>query len=238
MSEIPTATPRRATIDVFNIVGGRCRTCHQHLQGARHRRLELRWWLLLEIPTAPTGGLQSTSSTLVVVTTGPAASTPGGPPSMSSTPVVAAAGNPNSTHRGPTVDVFNIDGGRCRTYRQHPQGAHHRHLQLRWWPLPEILTSTPRGPTIDVFNIGGGRCRTCRQHPQGVRHLRLQLRWWPLSEILTATPRGPPSTSSTSVVVAAGPAASTPRGPAIDVCLNLVPSARIILAAPTRGPPC
>jgi hypothetical protein len=55
----------------------------------------------------------------------------------------------------------------------------------------------PRGPSIDViFKLGGGRCQTHRQHPSG----------------------GPPSTSSSTLVVdAAGPAGSTPKGPATDI---------------------
>jgi hypothetical protein len=69
------------------------------------------------------------------------------------TPVVSTAENLDSTHRGLAVDVFNISGGRCRTYRQHTQGA-----------------------AIDVFNSGGGRCRKSRQHPQGVCRRRLQHR--------------------------------------------------------------
>jgi hypothetical protein len=36
--------------------------------------------------------------------------------------MVAAAGAPDSTPRGPVIDVFiNYDGGRCRSSRQHPQ---------------------------------------------------------------------------------------------------------------------
>jgi hypothetical protein len=65
----------------------------------------------------------------------PTASTPqGGPPSTSSTSVVAAAGHAAST----------------------PQGARHRRLQLRWWPLPDLPPTPPRGPAINVFNFGGG----------------------------------------------------------------------------------
>jgi hypothetical protein len=120
---------------------------------------------------------------------------------------------PAAPPRGPIIDVFNFGGGRSRTYRQHPprgqlstsltsvvvavglaastpQKARHRRLQLRWWPLPGMPAAPLRGPAIDVFNFGGGRCRTCRQHP----------------------PRGPSSTSSTLVVAAVGPAASTPQG--------------------------
>jgi hypothetical protein len=119
-------------------------------------------------------------------------STPlGGPPLTSSTSVAPAAGPAASTPRGPTVDIFNIGGGRYRTYRQHPQGACRRRLQLRWWSLSDLPPAPPRGPTIDVSNFGGGRYRTYRQHPPG----------------------GPPSTSPTSVVVVAGPTASTPQGP-------------------------
>jgi hypothetical protein len=66
---------------------------------------------------------------------------------------------------------------------------------------PGPTSSTPRGPTIDVdlppalpgpaidvSNFSGGRCQTCRQHPPG----------------------GLPSTTSTLVVAATGPAGSNP----------------------------
>jgi hypothetical protein len=97
--------------------------------------------------------------------------------------------------RRPAIDVLNSGGGRCRTYRQHPQGARHRCIQLQWWPLPDLSLAPPREPTIDVSNSGGGRCWTCRQHPPG----------------------GPPLTSPTLEVATAGPVASTLRGPAIDI---------------------
>jgi hypothetical protein len=106
------------------------------------------------------------SPALVVATARPAASTPRGPPLTSSTSVVATTRNPDSN----------------------PQGACHRCIQHRWWPLLEILTAAPRGPAIDVFNIGGGRCQTSRQHPLG----------------------GPPSMSLALVVAATGPTARTP----------------------------
>jgi hypothetical protein len=127
-------------------------------RGARHRRLrQLQWWPLSELPTAPAGGPPSTSS---------------------STTMVAAAGAPDSTPRGPAIDVFiNYDGGRCRSSRQHPQGARHRRLhQLRWWPLPELPTA-------------------------------------PLGGL-------PSTSSSTTMVAAAGAPGSTPRGPAIDAWLK------------------
>jgi hypothetical protein len=120
---------------------------------------------------------------------------------------------PPALPRGPTINVSSFGGGCYRTYRQHPRGPRHRHLQLRWWllpdlppappgvshrhlqlrwwPLPEIPTAPPRGgATIDVFIFGGGHCRKSRQHPLG----------------------GPSSTSSTSVVATAGHPANTPHG--------------------------
>jgi hypothetical protein len=114
-----------------------------------------------------------TSLTSVVVAAGPATNSPRGPSLMSSTSVVVNAGPAASTSQGPA----------------------HRRLQLRWWPLPDLLTAPPRGCAIDVSNFGGDHCRTYRQHPPG----------------------GPPSTSLSSVVATAGPAGSTPQGPTIDV---------------------
>jgi hypothetical protein len=87
-----------------------------------------------------------------------------------------------------------------------PQGARHRRLQLRWWQLPDLAASTPRWSAIDVFNFHDDCCRTCRQHPPG----------------------GPPSMSSTSVVAAARPTASTLRGP---------PSTSLISEPPAPAPP-
>jgi hypothetical protein len=56
LPDLPPAPLRSPAVDVFNIGGGRCRTCHHH----------------------PLGGPPSTSSTSVVVTVGHAASTPQG----------------------------------------------------------------------------------------------------------------------------------------------------------------
>jgi hypothetical protein len=146
---------------------------------------------------------------------------------------------PPAPPRGPAIDVSNSDGDRCRTYRQHPlggppstsltpmvaaaepaastpQGACHRRLKFRWWPLPDLPPAPRKGPTINVSNSDDGRCRTCCQNPpggppsmsptsvvavvgpaastpQGARHRRLQFRWWPLSDLPPAPPppKGP-----------------------------------------------
>jgi hypothetical protein len=110
---------------------------------------------------------------------------------MSSTSVVATVGNPDSNpqgarHRRLQTPVVAATGPTAST----PRGPAIDVFKLRWWPLLEIPTATLRGAAINIFNIGGGRCQPCRQHPPG----------------------GLPSTSSTSVVAAVGPAASTPQG--------------------------
>jgi hypothetical protein len=95
----PASTPRGPAIDVSNSGGGRYRTCCQHPpggppstsptlvvaaagpaasnpQGAHHQRLQLRWWLLPDLPTAPPGGPPSTSPTPVVAAPEPTDNTP------------------------------------------------------------------------------------------------------------------------------------------------------------------
>jgi hypothetical protein len=180
LPEIPTAPLRRPAIDVFIFGGGRCQTYRQHHLGAHHQHLQLWWWSLLDLPTAPQGG----------------------PPSTSSISMVATTKNPDNTPRGPAIVVFNFSGGRCRKSRQHPQGAHHRRLQLRWWPLLGVPPSM--SPTLVVASA-----RPADNTPQGARHQHLQLQWWPLPKILTAPLGGMPSTSSTSVVATAGPPDNT-----------------------------
>jgi hypothetical protein len=213
--KILTTPPRGPAISVFNIGGGGCQKSRQHPQGARHQHLQLQWWPVPEILTAPRGGSPSTSPTSVVAATGnPDSTTQGGQPLTSSTSVVAAAGNPDSTSQRPRH--------RCLQHQWWPlpkiltashRGARHRHLQYRWWPLSKILTTPPKGPAIDISNFGGGRCQKSRLQPVGGgRHQRLHLWWWPLPEIPTAPPGGPPSTFSTSVVAVARDPDNTPQG--------------------------
>jgi hypothetical protein len=116
---------------------------------------------------------------------------------------------------GPPSTSLSLVVAAARHAASTPQGARRRCLQHQWSPLPEISTEALRGPTINVSSFACGRYRTCRQHPLG----------------------GPPSTSSTMVVAAVRNPDSTPQGAhRVDVCLNMVPAARIFLATPTRGP--
>jgi hypothetical protein len=160
--------PAGPAINVFNFGGGCCWTCRQHPPGgppstsstlvvdapgptdstpheARHQRLQLRWWPLLEIPPAP----------------------PRGPAIY----VFNFGDGHCRTWRwhpqGAAIDISNIGGGRCQICQQHPPGG-----PPSTSPTPVVAAagptaSTPKGPTTDVFNFGDGRCLTCRQHPQG-----------------------------------------------------------------------
>jgi hypothetical protein len=113
--------------------------------------------------------------------------------------------------RGPTIDISNFGGARCWTCRQHPQEAHRRHLQHRWWPLPDLPPVPPGGPSSRSSTSVVADVRPAASTPLGAHHRRLQLRWWLLPDLPSAPPpRRAPSTSPTSVVVAAGPTASTP----------------------------
>jgi hypothetical protein len=96
----------------------------------------------------------------------------------------------SGTSRGPAIDVFNIRGGRCQIYCQHPLGG------------------TPSVSSTSVVAAAGPADSTL----QGARHRRLQLRWWPLPDLAANTPGGPPSTSSTLVVDTVRLATSTPQG--------------------------
>jgi hypothetical protein len=47
------STPRGPAIDLFNFGGGRCQICRQHSLGGPHRRFQLWWWPLPNLPLAP-----------------------------------------------------------------------------------------------------------------------------------------------------------------------------------------
>jgi hypothetical protein len=89
----------------------------------------------------------------------------------------------SSTSWGPVIDVFNFGGGRC-------------------WTLP---LAPPRGPAIDVFNFGSDHCRTLSPAPQGPTIDVFNFAGGRCRTLPPAPPGGSPSTSSTSVVAAAGP---------------------------------
>jgi hypothetical protein len=155
-----------------NIIFADVTTYRDRGHGAHHQCLQLHWWPLPEILTAPPGG------SLLEIPTTP----PGGSPSTSSTSVVAAAENTDSTPRGSSIDVFNFGGGRYRKYRQHPPSdlssmsssssmvvAVRLSASTTRRPAIDVFfifgggccrtsASTPRRPAIDVFNFGGGRC--------------------------------------------------------------------------------
>jgi hypothetical protein len=85
----------------------------------------------------------------------------------------------------------------------HPMGlAINVVFKTQWQTLLDPPAVPPRGPAINIFfKLGGGSFQTHRQCTTG----------------------GPPSTpSSTSMVDAAGPTGSTPRGATIDVLQQLV----------------
>jgi hypothetical protein len=64
--------------------------------------------------------------------------------------MMAAAGAPDSTHRGPTIDVFiNYDGGRCRSSWQHHQGPAIDVCLKTWYLSPAfLLRDTYQGATV------------------------------------------------------------------------------------------
>jgi hypothetical protein len=73
-----------------------------------------------------------------------------GPPSMFFTLIVGALGSP-PTPRGPTVDIFYVDGGRSRIYVSTRQGAHRRHFLALMLGAPGCTApAPPRGSAIDV----------------------------------------------------------------------------------------
>jgi hypothetical protein len=188
-SQIPSSgTSQGPAIDVFSFGGSRCRTCRQHLLGARHRRLQLQWWPLSDLPPA-----HPRWSAIIVFNFGGGRcricrqDPPQGPTSTSSTSVVVADGHTARPPHGARVNVFSFGGGHFRTCRQPPQGVRHRRLQLRWCPLSDLPPAHPVGPpsTFSTSAVAD-------------------------AEHGASTPRGPPSASSTLVVAAVGSTASTP----------------------------
>jgi hypothetical protein len=80
-------------------------------------------------------------------------------------------------------------------------------------------SGTPRGPPSLFLSVDGGRSWiTSSSNSRGARRqCFLALMVGVPGSPAPAPPEGPPSTSSASVVAAAGPADNTPRGPTIHV---------------------
>jgi hypothetical protein len=100
----------------------------------------------------------------VVVIAEHAANTPRGPSSTSSTLVVAATRLAAST-----------------------PGDRHRRLQLRWWPLPEFLTTPRRGPPSKSLALVVAAARYAASTPRGPA-VDVWLNLVPAARIFLATP--------------------------------------------------
>jgi hypothetical protein len=142
------------------------------------------------------------------------ASTPGGRFTTNIFSFVELTSYHHGHQGGPAIDVYNSDGGRCQTHHQHPPGGPPSTSPTLVVATTRPTASTPQGgppstsPTSVVAAVG-----PATSTPRGAHHRHLQLRWWPLTDL-------PPT---------------PPKGPAIDISLNLVPVTRIFLATPTRG---
>jgi hypothetical protein len=129
LPDMPPAPPTGSAIDVFSFGGGRCRTCHQHTQGARHQRLQLRWWPLLNMALAPLGGRHRR----LQLWWWPLSDLLPAPP------------------RRATINVFNFVGGCCRTYRSHlREPLSSTFLSVDGGRSRITSSFTSRGPTVDV----------------------------------------------------------------------------------------
>jgi hypothetical protein len=135
------STPRGPAIDVTNSGGGRCWTCREHPQGGRHRRLQLWWWPLPDLPAAPPKG----PAINVAKSDGGRCRTyqhhpPGGPPSTSPASMVAAAG-----------PIGSIPGG-ARHRRRHPPRCPAIEVSLNLVPAARIFLVTPTMGATTVNN--------------------------------------------------------------------------------------
>jgi hypothetical protein len=79
---------------------------------------------------------------------------------------------PSAPPRGSAIDVFNFSGGRYRTYRQYPSGVRHQRLQLRWWPLSDMLPAPPRGLSSMSSTSMVATAGPVANTPQGARRRR------------------------------------------------------------------
>jgi hypothetical protein len=92
-------------------------------KGARHQRLQLRWWPLPDLPTAP----QEAHHRRLQLQWWPLSDLPASPQGARHRRLQLRwwplPNLPAAPPRGPAIDVTNSGGGRCWTCRQHPQGG-------------------------------------------------------------------------------------------------------------------
>jgi hypothetical protein len=68
-----------------------------------------------------------------------------------------------SPSRGPAIDVFNFDGGRCRSTDDTSEGGRHRYLlHLQCWLLSDFSQHPQRASHRRLGKLG-----TCRQYFSG-----------------------------------------------------------------------
>jgi hypothetical protein len=182
-------------------------------QGARHPCLQLWWWPLPDLPTAPRRGPRHLRLQLW----------------WWSLPDLPAA-----PPRGLAIDVSNFGGGRCQIYRQHPLGGPPSMSPTSVVAAARPTGSTPKGPAIYVSNFSGGHCQTYRQHPQGPPPSTSSTLVVATVGPAASTPRGALSTSPTS-----GPLALAPPGgsPSMRFLALMVGAPRPPAPAPPGGPP-
>jgi hypothetical protein len=120
----------------------------------------------------------------------------------------------SDTSRGPAIDILNIGGGRCQTFRQHPRGGlpstSSTSVVAAAGPCrQQPLGGPPSTSSTSVVAAAG----PCLQHPQGARHQHLQLWWSPLLDLPPAPPRGPAINVSNFRTLSFG----TSREPVVNV---------------------
>jgi hypothetical protein len=137
--------------------GGHYRRYRQHPQRGYHRRLQLRWWPLPDLPLAPPGGPPSTSLTSMVGATGSTASSPqGGCHRRLQLRWWSLPDLPPAPPKGAANDVFNFGSGRCRTCRQHPTEGPPSTSPTFGPPAP----APSGGPSSTSLSVDGGCSRT------------------------------------------------------------------------------
>jgi hypothetical protein len=131
--------------------GNYCFLCYPCRSQCMFGRLQLEWWALPVLPTAPPRG----PAINVFELSGRHSRFYRHHPQGDTIDIFCIDSGHSwisgTASQGHAIDVFELSGGRSQFYRQHPQGAHHRCLRVEWWALPVLPTGPPRGPDIDVL---------------------------------------------------------------------------------------